>query len=229
MLKGIFEKRDENERWNDNLGQGVGQFHVDAHVVRIAQSHQVEIVMHTLQFQPQRHGAPRAFVQGVAHHLRELQQRSLRALGVDVHEREDIVERVHKKVRIDLETQIRELLLEHLLFQFRHAPALPLRSDVQLHGEVNAHQQYHIDKGEDFARSEEHGPRALRVFLRVGAVRFVLSVGASLPLVALCKVARRCLCYGRPRLLIFLQFRSVHGLFVVWGIVENNRADVARM
>ena len=57
------------------------------------------------------------FVEDVAHHLRQLHDSALGRLRVDVHQRVDVVERVHEEMRIYLVAKVFQLLFQVLLLQ----------------------------------------------------------------------------------------------------------------
>ena len=58
-----------------------------------------------------------ALVEQVAHHPGHIHNAVLGLLGVNVHQRVDIVQRVHNEVRVDLVTQVVKLLLQTLLLE----------------------------------------------------------------------------------------------------------------
>ena len=63
------------------------------------------------------HTALIAFIEDEAHHLRQRQDGVFGLLWVNIHQCMDVVQRVHKKVRVDLIFQILQLLLQVLLLQ----------------------------------------------------------------------------------------------------------------
>ena len=94
----------------------------------------------------QRHPLLISLVEHKAHHLRQFQDRAFRLLRIDIHKGVDVVERIHEEVRIDLVTQVLQLLLQILVLQF--GQALPVfKSTIKtFDAEVGAkHQDEHDD------------------------------------------------------------------------------------
>lgn len=121
VLEGVLDEDDE-EQWRnrDSVGQRAGVVEANLDVVRIADAHQFDVVLEELDVAAERDDLASRVVEHVAHHLRELDDGILGALGVDVNQRVDVVERVHEEVRVNLVLEVVHLGLHVLALELLH-------------------------------------------------------------------------------------------------------------
>ena len=115
VLERIFHKWDEHQRHDHNiLGASLGHIKVDVDHVGVAQLHQVQVLLEEDNRLVERHRMITTLIEQVAHHPGHIYNAVLCLLGVNIHQCMDVVERVHDEVRVDLVTQVAQLLLEAL-------------------------------------------------------------------------------------------------------------------
>ena len=110
VLEGILDESDENHGRQLARWQLVGYVDGDGHLVRIAQLHQPDIAFQGTKIKLQGHQLLSAFVESEAHDTRQFDNSLFGFLGINIHKRMDIVERVHQEMRVDLIAQVGKLL-----------------------------------------------------------------------------------------------------------------------
>ena len=146
MLEGVLDEGDEQQRRYLALRHLAGQLHLDAHILRIAQLHQRNVMADEVQLARQRHTLFVALVEYEAHHLRQFDDGFLRLRRVDVDKSVDVVERIHEEVRIYLVAQVLQLLLQILTLQLDQPPTVVATAEINLDTKIHSehhHQHYH--------------------------------------------------------------------------------------
>ena len=161
MFEGVLDKGDKDQRRYLAIRHLSGQVELDAHLVGIAQLHQLDVGTDKRHLLGQRHSLPIALIEHVTHHLRQFQNSFLCLRGVDVDEGVDIVERVHEEVGIDLKTQIFQLLFQILLLQLSQPFAVFAAAEIALDAEVGPKHQDEHHNGQNIALTH-NGRRHLR-------------------------------------------------------------------
>ena len=153
----ILDEGDEHQRRDKLVWSFRGQVHRDFYLVGIAQSHQRDVVADEVELAVERNTVLVALVEHKAHHLRQFQYRVLGFLWVYVHQRMDVVQRVHEEVRVDLVLQIFQLLLQVLLLQGDELLLVATGLEVELDTEIHAEHQHQDDESDDFVLTKHAG------------------------------------------------------------------------
>lgn len=124
----------------------VGNVEIDGDVVRVAQLHQVEVLLQEGDGSAERDILVVALVEQVPHHPGHVHDAVLGLFGIDVHEGMDVVERVHDEVGVDLVTQVIQFLLEALFLELSQMLFLFFVLVIDFHAQVGAY--HHDDENE---------------------------------------------------------------------------------
>lgn len=143
-------------------GRGRGVVEANLDVVRIADAHQFDVVLEELDVAAERDDLASRVVEHVAHHLRELDDGILGALGVDVNQRVDVVERVHEEVRVNLVLEVVHLGLHVLALELLHLLLVANRLVHELDARVGAG---HEERQHDVPVELQVGERRLAVLV----------------------------------------------------------------
>ena len=163
VFEGVFDEDDQQQRRDRQLfGQVAGRLHADIHGVGVTNAHQFDVVFQELDVAVKRNDLAPRLVEHVTHHLRKLDHGVLGRLGVDVDQRVDVVERVHKEVRVDLVFQVIHFGLKVLALERLHLLFVAHRLVYQLDTRV----------GSGHKESQHHVP----VHLQIGERRFAVGV-----------------------------------------------------
>ena len=155
VLEGVLHESDEHQRRYLLVGELAGHIDRDLHLIGIAQLHQLDVILQESNLTIERHDLFVAFVEHEAHHLRQFEDGLLRLLRVNIHQRVDIVQRVHQEVGIDLVFQILQLLFQVLFLQLLQPFAVATLLEVEFDADIHAHHQQEDDDGDDVTLSRE--------------------------------------------------------------------------
>ena len=178
MLERVLHKDDQHQRRQLQFGQLRRNIHVDVHLSGISEAHELNVEVEKLHLARQRNELLAAFVQNVAHHLRQFDDGSLGTFGVDVYEGMNVVERIHEEVGVNLILQILHLLFEVALVDNLLALSVALRHEVELHAEIHAHKQQSAEESHQLARSK-HRQRVDRLKVKRLAAHRVLRTAVA--------------------------------------------------
>ena len=93
-------------------------------------------------------------IEDITHQLRQVDNALLGLLGVDVDKGMDVVEGVHEEVRMQLITELVEVLLEVYLLEVFHLTAGLDGTEVELNAQVGAYAQEEHHQRQDVAAHE---------------------------------------------------------------------------
>ena len=121
----------------------------------------MDIILQEGNLPIERHHLFVTLIEHEAHHLRQFEDGLFRLLGVYIHQRVDIVQRVHQEVGVDLVFQILQLLFQVLLLELLQPLAVATLLEVEFDADIHAHHQQEDDDGDDVVLThEESGPLA---------------------------------------------------------------------
>ena len=139
MLESVLHKRNKKQRRYLYFRNFDGKLHFNGDFISIAQSHYGNIILQKLNLPFKKNCFVTSLIQHITHQFGKLYNRTFRLPRINIYQCVDIIQRIHKKMRVYLILQILQFGLQALVFQFLQHFFIAKRLEEKFNGYIKSY------------------------------------------------------------------------------------------